>query len=240
MNGFDGIKKILLVTSNQTASDIIQFDLTREGYRVFPAAELAQGINMMRRQRMDAAVLDFHNDSDRALKFCEEMRENGEPMPVIVLAGSKAACILMKRHMEYIEILEKPFHMKSLKMSLMRLIQRTSCFFNHSIYLPEDCEIIISTEDYQVYKQGSPILLSQTEYELFVFLASHPGKVYSRNELMERVWNYESTGNDLRMVDVAIRRLRAKIEDDPAHPFLILTKRGAGYYFAPIKQAKPH
>lgn len=237
MNGFSEIKRILFTSSNQVVSDIVQFELTREGYRVFTAVELIQGIAMAQRRRVEVVVIDLNSDLETVLMLYEELHASDDPVPMVILASNNAARILSGRPMEYVEILEKPFQMKTLKMLLIQLIQRSECFLGRdNVVLPDGCEITISTEDYQVYKHGSPIPLSQTEYELFVFLASHPGKVYSRNALMERVWNYESTGNDVRMVDVAIRRLRTKIEDDPAHPFLILTKRGAGYYFATSRQ----
>ena len=90
----------------------------------------------------------------------------------------------------------------------------------------------IDLESYQVSKHGAPIDLTQREYELLTFLAGHPGKVYSRTDLMEQVWNYDYVGDDVRTVDVTVRRLREKIEDEPANPSLILTRRGVGYYFA--------
>ena len=81
-------------------------------------------------------------------------------------------------------------------------------------------------------KGGKVIDLTQREYELLAFLASHPGKVYSRIDLMEQVWNYGYVGDDVRTVDVTVRRLREKIEDNPASPAYILTRRGVGYYFS--------
>ena len=92
--------------------------------------------------------------------------------------------------------------------------------------------LTINPENYQVCKHDKPVDLTQREYELLTFLASHPGKVYSRIDLMEQVWNYGYVGDDVRTVDVTVRRLREKIEDDPANPALILTRRGVGYYFA--------
>ena len=83
-----------------------------------------------------------------------------------------------------------------------------------------------------VFKDGRPLELTQREYDLICFLAAQPGKVFSREALMEHVWNYEGYVGDVRAVDVAVRRLREKIEDDPAAPKFILTKRGMGYLFA--------
>ena len=93
-------------------------------------------------------------------------------------------------------------------------------------------QIVIDVDLMIVYKDDHPLELTQREYELLTFLASHPNKVYSRVDLMEQVWNYGYVGDDVRTVDVTVRRLREKIEADPANPVFILTRRGAGYYFS--------
>ena len=90
----------------------------------------------------------------------------------------------------------------------------------------------IDPDSRQVFRAGQPIELTQREYELLSFLAARPNKVYSRADLMEQVWNYDYVGDDARTVDVTVRRLREKVEADPANPVHILTRRGAGYYFA--------
>ena len=89
----------------------------------------------------------------------------------------------------------------------------------------------IDTELLMAYKDGAPLDLTQREYELLKFLASNPGKVFSREALMENVWNYEGYVGDVRAVDVAVRRLREKVEDDPASPQFVVTRRGLGYLF---------
>jgi two-component system response regulator VicR len=98
--------------------------------------------------------------------------------------------------------------------------------------MPVAGDLSINTENHQVFRGGRAIDLTAREYELLTFLASHPNKVYNRNELMEQVWNYIYVGDDARTVDVTIRRLREKIEADPSNPVYILTRRGAGYYFS--------
>ena len=97
--------------------------------------------------------------------------------------------------------------------------------------MPVAGDLSINTDSHQVFRGGKSIDLTQREYELLTFLASHPNKVYSRVDLMEQVWNYGYVGDDVRTVDVTVRRLREKIEADPASPAYILTRRGAGYYF---------
>lgn len=91
--------------------------------------------------------------------------------------------------------------------------------------------VVVDQEKATVYKDGNPLELTQREYDLICYLASQPGKVFSREALMEHVWNYEGYVGDVRAVDVAVRRLREKIEDDPASPKFIVTKRGMGYLF---------
>jgi two-component system response regulator VicR len=92
--------------------------------------------------------------------------------------------------------------------------------------------LLINTEACSVTKNGAPVDLTQREYELLRFLASQPGKVFSREALMEQVWNYGYVGDEVRTVDVTVRRLREKIEDVPAEPVYILTRRGVGYLFS--------
>ena len=92
-------------------------------------------------------------------------------------------------------------------------------------------DLVIDKARHAVFKDGKEIELTQREYELILYLAENPGKVISREELMSRVWQYDYYG-DLRAVDVAIRRLREKLEPNPSEPEYVMTKRGAGYYFA--------
>jgi two-component system response regulator VicR len=91
--------------------------------------------------------------------------------------------------------------------------------------------ITVDTQAMMVYKDGKPLELTQREYELVRVLSAQKGQVFSREALMEQVWNYEGYVGDVRAVDVAVRRLREKLEDDPANPVFIVTKRGMGYYF---------
>jgi len=91
--------------------------------------------------------------------------------------------------------------------------------------------VVVDVDLLVVYKDGKTLDLTQREYELIKFLASQPGKVFSREALMEHVWNYDGYVGDVRAVDVAVRRLREKLEDDPASPTFIVTRRGLGYLF---------
>ena len=127
----------------------------------------------------------------------------------------------------------KPFSMRELMARVKANIRRTEMRMDGgSSVMDTGSGLVVNTDTYQVTKSGKAVDLTQREYELLTFLASHPGKVYSRIDLMEQVWNYGYVGDDVRTVDVTVRRLREKIEDDPASPAYILTRRGVGYYFS--------
>ena len=135
------------------------------------------------------------------------------------------------------DYITKPFSMRELIARVKANIRRTgmnaaAAATAATTAMPVVGNLSINTDSRQVFRDGKPMDLTTREYELLTFLASHPNKVYSRIDLMEQVWNYGYVGEDQRTVDVTVRRLREKIEADPASPKYILTRRGAGYYFA--------
>ena len=135
------------------------------------------------------------------------------------------------------DYITKPFSMRELIARVGANIRRTSMTAPAAANAAANAMAVsgslsINTESRQVFRDGQAIDLTQREYELLTFLASHPNKVYSRVDLMEQVWNYGYVGDDVRTVDVTVRRLREKIEVNPASPAYILTRRGVGYYFS--------
>ena len=134
------------------------------------------------------------------------------------------------------DYITKPFSVRELMARVKANIRRSAVLdapqAENSSVMDLSGELSIHLDSLQVYKRGEPIDLTQREYELLSYLASHPGKVYSRVDLMEQVWNYDYVGDDARTVDVTVRRLREKLEDVPASPVYILTRRGVGYYFS--------
>ena len=149
---------------------------------------------------------------------------------------------MYKRQVSGLEIgaddyITKPFSMRELIARVGANIRRTAmntaaAATAAATAMPVAGDLSIDTDSHQVFRDGKPLELTTREYELLTFLASHPNKVYSRIDLMEQVWNYGYVGDDQRTVDVTVRRLREKIEENPASPKYILTRRGVGYYFA--------
>ncbi len=133
------------------------------------------------------------------------------------------------------DYITKPFSMRELLARVKANMRRTASAAPVAETEPENVLVIralrIDLSRHTVSKNGAELDLTQREYELIRFLAQTPGKIVSRQELMSEVWQYEYFG-DLRAVDVAVRRLREKLEDDPANPDYVLTKRGVGYYLA--------
>ena len=158
-------------------------------------------------------------------------------MPVIILtAREEEADKVFGLEIGADDYMTKPFSMRELVARVGANIRRTSMAAAaptaSAAAMPVADDLSINTDSHQVFRGGKAIDLTQREYELLTFLASHPNKIYSRVDLMEQVWNYGYVGDDVRTVDVTVRRLREKIEVDPANPAYILTRRGAGYFFS--------
>ena len=166
-------------------------------------------------------------------EVCRILREKGNKAPVIILTAREGEDDKVKGlELGADDYITKPFSIREVMARVKANIRRTAMEQGAGDVLTAAGGLRIHLDSYQVFKHDKPLELTQREYDLLAFLAGHPGKVYSRGDLMEQVWNYGYVGEDVRTVDVTVRRLREKIEDDPANPELILTRRGVGYYFA--------
>ena len=215
-------KTVLIVEDEKNIVDIIRFNLQRTGYDTLEAYDGEAGLAMAREKKPDLILLDVMMPKMMGFDVCRALREEEEDKILGLEIGAD-------------DYITKPFSMRELLARVKANIRRTAML---SAPAAEDSAmsagggITINTDSFQVRKNGVPIDLTQREYELLTFLASHPGKVFSRVDLMEQVWNYGYVGDDARTVDVTVRRLREKIEDNPASPVYILTRRGVGYYFS--------
>ena len=230
-------KTVLIVEDEKSIVDIVRFNLEREGYAVLTAYDGEAGLRAAQEKKPDLILLDVMLPKMIGFDVCRILREEGDNVPVIILtAREEEADKVLGLEIGADDYITKPFSMKELMARVKANIRRTSMQQQAAAAEPAGAAagggLVINTENYQVSKRGKSVDLTQREYELLAFLAASPGKVYSRVDLMEQVWNYEYVGDDVRTVDVTVRRLREKIEDDPANPALILTRRGVGYYFA--------
>ena len=228
-------RTVLVVEDEKSIVDILRFNLEKEGYAVLTAYDGESGLEQAVNGGADLILLDVMLPKMNGFDVCRRLREKGSSVPVIILtAREEEADKVLGLEIGADDYITKPFSMRELMARVKANIRRTVMQQSGSAEgaMSAGGGLTINPENYQVCKRDKPIDLTQREYELLTFLASHPGKVYSRADLMEQVWNYGYVGDDVRTVDVTVRRLREKIEDDPASPTLILTRRGVGYYFS--------
>ncbi|MBR3559992.1 MAG: response regulator transcription factor [Oscillospiraceae bacterium] len=230
----DQKKRVLIVEDEKNIVDIIRFNLTREGFAVLEAYDGEAGLALARAERPDLILLDVMMPKMMGFDVCKALREEGDSVPIIILtAREEEEDKVLGLEIGADDYITKPFSMRELIARVRANIRRTAMVAaSVEPAMSAGGALTINAENNQVYKHGAALELTQREYELLTFLASHPDKVFSRVDLMEQVWNYGYVGDDARTVDVTVRRLREKIEDDPANPTLILTRRGVGYYYS--------
>ena len=230
-------QRVLIVEDEKNIVDILKFNLQRAGYETLEAYDGAEGLSLAQSANPDLILLDVMLPGKNGFDVCQALRQSGSSVPVIILtAREEEADKVLGLEIGADDYITKPFSMRELVARVGANIRRTSmappAASAAAAAMPVSGDLSINTDSHQVFRGGRAIDLTQREYELLTFLASHPNKVYSRIDLMEQVWNYGYVGDDVRTVDVTVRRLREKIEADPANPVYILTRRGAGYYFS--------
>ena len=232
----DKQKTVLIVEDEKNIVDILRFNLQREGYRTLEAYDGEDGLAQAVSASPDLILLDVMLPKMNGFDVCKSLRSQGSNVPVIILtAREEESDKVLGLEIGADDYITKPFSMRELIARVGANIRRTAMAAPATAAasaMPVAGDLSINTDSHQVFRDGKAIDLTQREYELLTFLASHPNKVYSRIALMEQVWNYGYVGDDVRTVDVTVRRLREKIEADPANPVYILTRRGAGYYFS--------
>ena len=213
------------------------YALQREGYATLEAYDGEAGLALAREKKPDLILLDVMMPKMMGFDVCRALRAEGDNVPVIILtAREEEEDKILGLEIGADDYITKPFSMRELMARVKANIRRTAMVSGAAAEsgMSAGGALTINTDSFQVFKNGKPIELTQREYELLTFLASHPDKVFSRVDLMEQVWNYGYVGDDVRTVDVTVRRLREKIEDDPASPRYILTRRGVGYYYSTL------
>ena len=230
-------KRILIVEDEKNIVDILSFNLTKEGYETLEAYDGQAGLQLALEQNPDLILLDLMLPKMDGFDVCRNLRKENRSTPVIMLtAREEETDKVLGLELGADDYITKPFSMRELLARVKANIRRNEMVAGAPAAAPSGSRmelgrISIDPDQMVVCKDGQPLDLTQREYELIKFLASQPGKVFSREALMEHVWNYEGYVGDVRAVDVAVRRLREKVEDDPASPQFVVTRRGLGYYF---------
>lgn len=218
---------ILILVNSIQASDLISFELSREGYYLLRASDGKDGLRLLRTRKPDIVLLDLPEGMDPdSFDVFSQIREEGLDSEILTFVTEDEADLAISFKMEYII---KPFSLHDLMERISLMVLRTEQIQRPMIQTLG--RITIDMRRAIVSKDGDPVEMSLKDYDLFSFLASQPGRVFSREELMNNVWGFKNYLGDVHLVNVAIRRLRMKIEDDSSNPQFIMTRRGIGYFF---------
>lgn len=224
---------VLVVDDEENIVNIIAFNLKREGYEVITAGDGEDAVAIADDKEPDLILLDIMMPKMDGYEACKKIREKHN-MPIIMLtARAEELDKVLGLEMGADDYVTKPFSIKELVARVRANLRRTVAKAENtkkSTNVLSFNDLEIDLDKFEVRKKGVVIEITFREFELLKFLAQNTGQIFSREVLLEKVWGYEYYG-DLRNVDVTIRRLREKIEDNPGKPDYILTKRGVGYYF---------
>lgn len=225
---------VLIVEDEQAIMDILKFNFAKEGYKVLEAMDGETGLNLALTENPDLILLDVMLPKMDGFEVCKKVREKSSVPIIMLTAREEEVDKVLGLELGADDYMTKPFSIRELTARVKANLRRTSI---DRAQISQDAgssitsgELTINIERYEVLKRGTVIEITLREFELLKFLATQPDKIFSRENLLENVWGYEYYG-DVRTVDVTVRRLREKIEDDPGMPRYIITKRGVGYYF---------
>ncbi|WP_455662659.1 response regulator YycF [Pradoshia sp.] len=227
-------KKILVVDDEKPIADILQFNLKKEGFDVHCAYDGNEAIKLVEEIQPDLILLDIMLPQQDGMEVCREVRKKYD-MPIIMLTAKDSEIDkVLGLELGADDYVTKPFSTRELIARVKANLRRQKQAASQQDEQEETNEItignlVIHPDSYMVSKRGETIELTHREFELLFYLAKHIGQVMTREHLLQTVWGYDYYG-DVRTVDVTVRRLREKIEDNPSHPAWIVTRRGVGYY----------
>lgn len=227
-------KKVLIVDDEKNIVDIIGFNLKKEGYEVIKAVDGQEGVQKTFQEKPDLILLDIMMPKMDGYEACKKIRERLNTPIIMLTARAEEVDKVLGLELGADDYVTKPFGIRELMARVKANLRKVEALEKEHGGADENIlqcgGLSICLERYEVTKEGQVLDLTYREFELLKFMATQKGQVFSREVLLEKVWGYEYFG-DVRTVDVTIRRLREKVEDNPGKPTYILTKRGVGYYF---------
>lgn len=226
-------KKILVVDDEKNIVDILTFNLKKDGFETVEAYDGEKGLELALSIKPDLVLLDIMLPKMDGFTVCRKIREKSSVPILMITAKEEEVDKVLGLELGADDYITKPFSTRELMARVKANLRRNAPeerpdkeSGNHLV-----CgKLTIDMDKYEVRRNNVTIDLTLREYELVKFLAQSPGQIFTRENLLEKVWGYEYYG-DLRTVDVTVRRVREKMEQDPANPNYLMTKRGIGYYF---------
>ena len=215
-------RKVLIVDDERSIVDILRYNLEKNDMTAVCAYDGAEGLRLARECDPDVILLDVMLPEMDGFEVCRTLRAEGNNVPIIMItAREEETDKVFGLELGADDYITKPFSMRELLARVRTNMRRAASMAPAAAEEPGDQikvkDLVIDRTRRAVYKNGKELELTQREYELIKFLAENPGRVMSREELMGSVWQYDYFG-DLRAVDVAVRRLREKLEDNPSEP----------------------
>ena len=225
--------KILVVDDEKVLVKGIKFNLENEGYQVETGSDGQEAVEKARVGQFDLIILDLMMPKIDGLQACMKIREFSNVPIIMLTARSEDADKIIGFECGADDYITKPFNILEVKARIRALLRRAGQTAQQEKLANRLARgsIVIDTDERSAWKDGQPVDLTAKEFDLIELLLRNPGRVYSRENLLNQVWGYEYIG-EYRTVDVHIRRLREKLEPDPANPEYILTKWGVGYYLS--------
>lgn len=223
---------ILVVDDEKPIVEILKVNLIKSGYRVTEAYDGDEAVKKAVSEEPDLILLDVMLPKQDGFSVCKKIRETSSVPIIMLTAREEEVDKILGLELGADDYMTKPFSLRELMARVKANLRRTQ-FASKDDGEGEVLDfgdLLIDIDKYEVRKHGKTIELTYREFELLKFLATKKGKIFSRATLLNKVWDYEFLGDE-RTVDVTIRRLREKIEDNPSLPAYIMTKRGVGYYF---------
>jgi two-component system response regulator VicR len=226
--------RILVVDDERPIADILKFNLEREGFEVDVAYDGEEAVMKAKQSPFQLVILDIMLPKLDGFSVCKEIRAHST-VPILMLSAKETEVDkVLGLELGADDYVTKPFSPRELVARVRAILRRMrtveSAHEQHSDQILRGGPLTLNLTSYEVRKGDQVIELTPREFELLRYLVARAGQVFSRESLLEEVWGYDYYG-DVRTVDVTVRRLREKIEDNPAQPELIKTKRGIGYYF---------
>lgn len=226
-------KKILIVDDEKNIVDILKFNLKKEGYDTIEAYDGEEAINLALNHNPDLILLDIMLPKMDGFTVCRKLRQSISTPILMLTAKEEEVDKVLGLELGADDYITKPFSPRELlarvKANLRRLTPSEQMHVEKP-HVNNYGDLTIDADRYEIRRGEVIIELTLREFELVKFLAAQQGTIFSRESLLEKVWGYEYYG-DVRTVDVTVRRVREKLELDPANPQYIVTKRGVGYYF---------
>jgi DNA-binding response OmpR family regulator len=219
-------RSVLIIEDDVRIRRVVAIALRNEGLEVYEAGTGEEGLELLRERDPDVILLDLMLPGQDGFEVCRQIRRTSDTPVIMVTARSDSHDVVAGLEAGADDYVTKPFVAEALSARIRALVRRSRGSGHRQRIAVGDLEI--APQEGTVTRAGEPVELTKTEFKLLTELALEPGRVLSREELLERVWGYDYFG-DSRLVDVHVRRLRKKVELDPGNPTVVTTVRGMGY-----------